>query len=62
MARLDADARERLAHDIGAAIARFAALPVTWLDALRAPQESLLAERRPRLLQDQRERGGDDAL
>jgi hygromycin-B 7''-O-kinase len=58
----DADARERLAHDIGAAIARLAALPVTGLDALRAPQEALLAERRPRLLQDQRERGGDDAL
>ena len=59
---LDADARERLAHDIGAAIARLAALPVAGLDALRAPQEALLAERRPRLLQDQRERGGDDAL
>ena len=59
---LDADARERLAHDIGAAMAHLAALPVTGLDALLAPQESLLAERRPRLLQDQRERGGDDAL
>ena len=58
---LDADARERLAHDIGAAMAHLAALPVTGLDALLAPQESLLAERRPRLLQDQRERGGDDA-
>ena len=60
--RLDADARERLSHDIGAAMTRLAALPVTGLDALRAPQESLLAERRPRLLQDQHERGGDDAL
>jgi hygromycin-B 7''-O-kinase len=59
---LDADARERLSRDIGAAMTRLAALPVTGLDALRAPQESLLAERRPRLLQDQRERGGDDAL
>jgi Ser/Thr protein kinase RdoA (MazF antagonist) len=59
---LDADARERLSHDIGAAMTRLAALPVTGLDALRAPQESLLAERRPRLLRDQRERGGDDAL
>jgi len=59
---LDADARERLAHDIGAAMAHLAALPVTGLDALLAPQESLLGERRPRLLQDQRERGGDDAL
>jgi hygromycin-B 7''-O-kinase len=59
---LDADARERLAHDIGVAMARLAALPVTGLDALRAHQDSLLAERRPRLLQDQRERGGDDAL
>ena len=59
---LDADARARLAHDVGAAMARLAALPVTGLDALRAPQESLLAERRPRLLRDQRDRGGDDAL
>jgi hygromycin-B 7''-O-kinase len=59
---LDAGTRERLAHDIGAAMTRLAALPVTGLDALRAPQELLLAERRPRLLQDQRERGGDDAL
>src|SRR5438093_1804134 len=59
---LDADARERLAHDIGAAMAHLAALPVTGLDTLLAPQESLLAERRPRLLQDQRERGGDVAL
>lgn len=59
---LDAEARERLAYDIGRAMARLAALPVIGLDALRAPQESLLAERRPRLLQDQRERGGDDAL
>jgi aminoglycoside phosphotransferase (APT) family kinase protein len=57
---LDAEGRERLAHDIGAAMARLAALPVTGLEAV--PQDSLLAERRPRLLQDQRERGGDDAL
>ena len=56
------DARERLAHEIGAAMARLAALPVTGLEALHAPQESLLAERRARLLADQRERGGDDAL
>src|SRR6185295_9219849 len=59
---LDADARERLSRDIGAAMARLAALPVTGLDALLAQQDSLLAERRPRLLQDQRDRGGDDAL
>lgn len=59
---LEADARARLAHDIGAATARLAALPVTGLEALLAPQESLLAERRPRLLEDQRARGADDAL
>ncbi len=59
---LDVGARERLAHDIGVAMAHLAALPVTGLDALLTPQESLLAERRPRLLLDQRERGGDDAL
>jgi len=35
---------------------------VTGLETLRAPQESLLAERHKRLLEDQRERGGDEAL
>jgi len=59
---LDAVARERVAHDIGEAMARLAALPVAGLEAMHAPQEELLAERRPRLLEDQRERGGDDAL
>ena len=54
--------RAQLAHDVGAAMARLAALPVTGLAALHAPQESLLAERLPRLLADQSERGGDDAL
>src|SRR6185503_18939901 len=33
---LDADARERVAQGIGAAMARLASLPVTGLDALRA--------------------------
>jgi hypothetical protein len=57
---LDAAARERVAHDIGEGMARLAALPVTGLESMHAPQETLLAERRPRLLEDQRARGGDE--
>ena len=59
---LDSGARERVAHEIGEGMARLAALPLAGLDAMRAPQEALLAERRPLLLADQRERGGDEAL
>ena len=59
---LDPGARERVAHDIGEGMGRLAALPVEGLEAMCAPQEALLAERRPRLLADQRERGGDEAL
>jgi hypothetical protein len=57
----DADARARLAHDIGAAMASRRAARDRARRVAR-PAESLLAERRPRLLQDQRDRGGDDAL
>jgi len=59
---LAATERARLAREVGALMARLAELPTTGLDDLRTTQEALLAERRPRLLADQRERGAGEAL
>jgi Ser/Thr protein kinase RdoA (MazF antagonist) len=57
----DAD-RVRLARSMGETIARVNALPWAGLESFVASQDDLLAERLPRLLKDQRDRGGDDAL
>ena len=52
--------RSRVARHLGETMAVLAALP---RDGLRStPQEALLAERLERVVADQRERGGDDAL
>ncbi|MEM7247364.1 MAG: aminoglycoside phosphotransferase family protein [Acidobacteriota bacterium] len=59
---LDATARERLAGRMGEVMASLAALPTHGLEELVITQDALLAERRARLLKDQRDRGGDDLL
>jgi hygromycin-B 7''-O-kinase len=59
---LDAAGRMRLAAHLGETMAVLATLPRERLADRAITQEALLAERRDRVLSDQRERGGDDAL
>jgi len=59
---LDEGGRSRLAAHLGETMAAIASLPQQRLQARAVSQEALIAERVERLLVDQRERGGDDAL
>lgn len=59
---LDDGGRSRLAAHLGEAMAALASLPRQRLEARAITQDALLAERLERILVDQRERGGDDAL
>lgn len=59
---LDDDGRSRLATHLGETMAALATLPREQLEARAITQEALIAERFERILSDQRERGGDDAL
>ena len=59
---LDDGGRSRLAAHLGEAMAGLALLPRQRLEARGITQDALVAERVERLLADQRERGGGDAL
>ncbi|HJQ96978.1 MAG TPA: aminoglycoside 3'-phosphotransferase/choline kinase family protein [Candidatus Polarisedimenticolaceae bacterium] len=59
---LDDGGRARLAGHLGEAMATLASLPREPLQARAITQDALLAERLERILVDQRERGGDEAL
>jgi hygromycin-B 7''-O-kinase len=59
---LDDGARSRLAAHLGETMAALATLPGEKLEARAITQEALIAERLVRILPDQRERGGDEAL
>ena len=59
---LDDGGRSRLAAHLGEAMAALAALPRQRLQARAITQDALIAERLERILVDQRERGGDEAL
>ena len=59
---LDDDGRSRLAGHLGEAMAALASLPRQRLQARAITQDALIAERLERILVDQRERGGDEAL
>jgi hygromycin-B 7''-O-kinase len=59
---LDDGGRSRLSAHLGETMAALAALPREKLEARAITQEALIAERRERILPDQRERGGDELL
>lgn len=59
---LDEGGRSRLAGHLGEAMAALASLPRQRLQARAITQDALIAERLERILVDQRERGGDEAL
>jgi hygromycin-B 7''-O-kinase len=59
---LDDGGRSRLSAHLGETMAALATLPREKLEARAITQEALIAERLERILSDQRERGGDDAL
>lgn len=59
---LDDGGRSRLATHLGEVMAALASLPRQRLQARAITQDALLAERMERVLVDQRERGGDEAL
>jgi hygromycin-B 7''-O-kinase len=59
---LDDGGRTRLAAHLGETMAALATLPRERLEARAITQEALIAERLERVLSDQRERGGDEAL
>lgn len=59
---LDDRGRSRLAAHLGESMAALASLPRGPLEARATTQDALLAERLARVLPDQRERGGDEAL
>lgn len=59
---LDDAGRTRLATRLGEAMAAIASLPRQPIEARATTQDELIAERVQRVLADQRERGGDDAL
>lgn len=59
---LDDGGRSRLAAHLGEAMAALASLPRQRLQARAITQDALIAERLERILVDQRERGGDEAL
>jgi hygromycin-B 7''-O-kinase len=59
---LDDGGRSRLAAHLGETMAAIAALPRERLEDRAITQEALIAERLERILSDQRERGGDQAL
>ena len=59
---LDDGGRTRLAVHLGEAMAAVASLPRERLQARAITQDALIAERSERILVDQRERGGDEAL
>ena len=59
---LDDGGRSRVAAHLGQVMAAFESLPRQPLASRAITQEALIAERRERVLIDQRERGGDDAL
>ena len=54
--------RSHLAARLGETMAQIASLPRQRLESRAITQQALLAERTERLLADQRQRGGDDAL
>jgi hygromycin-B 7''-O-kinase len=59
---LDDGGRSRLAGHLGEAMAELALLPRQPLEARAITQDALIAERLERILVDQRDRGGDEAL
>lgn len=59
---LDDGGRSRLATHLGETMAALATLPRESLEDRAVTQQALMAERLERILTDQRERGGDDAL
>jgi hygromycin-B 7''-O-kinase len=59
---LDDGGRSRLAAHLGEAMAALASLPRQRLETRAITQDALIAERLERILVDQRERGGDEAL
>lgn len=59
---LDDGGRSRLASHLGESMAALASLPPQRLQARAIAQDALIAERVERVLVDQRERGGDEAL
>jgi hygromycin-B 7''-O-kinase len=59
---LDDRGRSRLAAHLGETMAALASLPRQRLQSRAITQDALIAERRDRILLDQRERGGDEAL
>jgi len=59
---LDDGGRLRLAANLGETMAALALLPRQQLEARAITQDALIAERLERILVDQRDRGGDEAL